>query len=74
MAKERDIEKFSIYSLQEFLHLIKYNEKETNMQKKIEISLRGLKRRAIENITQINVEILSEKVIDLLDENKLKKL
>ena len=74
MAKERNIEKFRIYSLQEFLQLIKDNEKEINMQKKIEVSLRGLKRIAIENITQINMKILNEKLIDLLDESKLKKL
>ena len=68
MAKERQIEKFKIYSLLDFLNIIKDNEKEGNFHKKVQLSLRGLKRKAIENITQINVDIINEKLLCLLDE------
>ena len=68
MAKERQIEKFKIYSLLDFLNIIKDNEKEGNFHKKVQLSLRGLKRKAIENITQVNVDIINEKLLCLLDE------
>ncbi len=70
MAKERQIEKFKIYSLLDFLNLIKDNEKEGNFHNKIQLSLRGLKRKAIENITQVNVDIINEKLLCLLDEEE----
>ena len=70
MAKERQIEKFKIYSLSEFLELIKDNEKESNFNNKLQLNLRGLKRKAIENITQVNVDIINEKLVCLLDEEK----
>lgn len=70
MAKERQIEKFKIYSLSEFLNLIKDNEKESVFNNKIQISLRGLKRKAIENITQVNVDIINEKLLCLLEEEE----
>ena len=70
MAKERQIEKFKIYSLSEFLELIKDNEKESNFNNKLQLNLRGLKRKAIENITQVNVDIINEKLLCLLDEEK----
>ena len=70
MAKERHIEKFKIYTLEEFLNLIKDNEKESNFQSKIKLSLNGLKRIAIENITQVNVDLLNEKLISLLSEEE----
>lgn len=68
MAKERQIEKFKIYSLGEFLDLIKDSEKESSFNNKLKINLRGLKRKAIENITQVNVDIINEKLLCLLDE------
>lgn len=68
MAKERQIEKFKIYSLLDFFNIIKDNEKEGNFHKKVQLSLRGLKRKAIENITQVNVDIINEKLLCLLDE------
>lgn len=68
MAKERQIEKFKIYSLSEFLNLIKDNEKESNFHNKVQISLRALKRKAIENFTQVNVDVINEKLLCLLDE------
>ena len=70
MAKERHIEKFKIYTLEEFLNLIKDNEKESNFHSKIKLSLNGLKRIAIENITQVNVDLLNEKLISLLSEEE----
>ena len=70
MAKERHIEKFKIYTLEEFLNLIKDNEKEGNFHSKIKLSLNGLKRIAIENITQVNVDLLNEKLISLLSEEE----
>ena len=70
MAKERQIEKFKIYSLLDFLNLIKDNEKEGNFHNKIQLSLRGLKRKAIENFTQVNVDIINEKLLCLLDEEE----
>ena len=68
--KERHIEKFKIYTLEEFLNLIKDNEKESNFHSKIKLSLNGLKRIAIENITQVNVDLLNEKLISLLSEEE----
>lgn len=70
MAKERQIEKFKIYSLSEFLDLIKDNEKEGNFNNKLQLSLGGLKRKAIENITQVNVDVINEKLLCLLEEEK----
>ena len=70
MAKERHIEKFKIYTLEEFLNLIKDNEKESNFHSKIKLSLNGLKRIAIENITQVNVDLLNKKLISLLSEEE----
>ena len=46
------------------------NEKESNFHSKIKLSLNGLKRIAIENITQVNVDLLNEKLISLLSEEE----
>lgn len=70
MAKERQIEKFKIYSLSEFLSLIKDNEIESNFNHKLQLNLKGLKRKAIENITQVNVDIINEKLLCLLEEEE----
>ena len=70
MARERDIEKFKIYSLREFLNLVVDNEKESNIQAKIGLSLSSLKRKAIENITQVNVDLINEKLVCLLNEDE----
>ena len=71
MAKDRGIEKFKIYKLEEFLRLIRDNDKEIAMQKKMEINLRGLRRKALENITQVNIEMIDENLMKLLIENKI---
>lgn len=70
MAKERQIEKFKIYSLSDFFSLIKDNEKEGNFQNKVQLSLRGLKRKAIENIKQVDINIINEKLLCLLKEEE----
>lgn len=70
MAKEREIEKFKIYSLSDFFYMIKDNEKESSFHKKVQISLRGLKRKAIENITQVDMNIINEKLLCLLEEEE----
>lgn len=70
MAKEREIEKFKIYSLSDFFFMIKDNEKESSFHKKVQISLRGLKRKAIENITQVDMNIINEKLLCLLEEEE----
>ena len=70
MARERYIEKFKIYSLDEFFNLIMDNEKENNFENKIQLSLSGLKRKAIENITQVNVDFINEKLMCLLSEDE----
>ncbi|MPN41695.1 hypothetical protein SDC9_189250 [bioreactor metagenome] len=70
MAKERQIEKFKIYSLSDFFNLIKDNEKESNFQNKVQLSLRGLKRKAIENIKQVDINIINEKLLCLLKEEE----
>ena len=70
MARERDIEKFKIYSLGEFLNLIVDNEKDSNFQNKIQLSLSGLKRKAIENITQVNMDVINEKLVCLLNDDE----
>lgn len=70
MAKERQIEKFKIYSLSDFFNLIKDNEKEGNFQSKVQLSLRGLKRKAIENIKQVDMNIINEKLLCLLEEEE----
>ena len=67
MATERQIEKFKIYSLLDFFNLIKDNEKQDNYHNKIHLNLRGLKRKAIENITQVNINIINEKLLCLID-------
>ena len=51
---------------------VKDNEKESNFHSKIKLSLNGLKRIAIENITQVNVDLLNEKLISLLSEEEQK--
>lgn len=71
MAKDRGIEKFKIYKLEEFLRLIRDNDKEIAIQKKMEINLRGLRRKALENITQVNIEMIDENLMKLLIENKI---
>ncbi|MEG0855144.1 MAG: patatin-like phospholipase family protein [Terrisporobacter sp.] len=71
MAKEREIEQFKIYSLKEFIYNIKENDKDINIQNKINISIRGLKRLAIENLTQVNVEIINNKLMELLEETDI---
>lgn len=71
MAKERGIEKFKIYKLEEFSSIIKDSDKDMTMQRKMQISLRGLKRKALENITQVNVDVINEKLIRLLDESNI---
>lgn len=70
MAKERQIEKFKIYSLSDFFSLIKDNEKEGNFQNKVQLNLRGLKRKAIENIKQVDINIINEKLLCLLKEEE----
>ena len=70
MAKERQIEKFKIYPLSQFLDLIKDNEKEGVFNSKLQISIKGLKRKAIENITQVNVDIINEKLLCLFEEEE----
>ena len=70
MARERDIEKFKIYSLGECLNLIVDNEKDSNFQNKIQLSLSGLKRKAIENITQVNMDVINEKLVCLLNDDE----
>lgn len=70
MAKEREVEKFKIYSLSDFFNIIKDNEKESNFHKKVQISLRGLKRKAIENITQVDMNIINEKLLCMLEDEK----
>ena len=70
MARERDIEKFKIYSLGEFLNLIVDNEKDSNFQNKIQLSLSGLKRKAIENITQVNMDVINKKLVCLLNDDE----
>ncbi|WP_434797544.1 patatin-like phospholipase family protein [Terrisporobacter vanillatitrophus] len=70
MAKERQIEKFKIYSLSDFFSLIKDNEKEGNFQNKVQLSLRRLKRKAIENIKQVDINIINEKLLCLLKEEE----
>ncbi|MCC3869326.1 patatin-like phospholipase family protein [Terrisporobacter mayombei] len=70
MAKERQIEKFKIYSLLDFFNIIKDNEKESSFHKKVQISLRGLKRKAIENITQVDMNIINEKLLCLLEDEE----
>lgn len=67
MAKEREVEKFKIYSLSDFFNIIKDNEKESSFHKKVQISLRGLKRKAIENITQVDMNIINEKLLCMLE-------
>ena len=68
MARERNIEKFKIYSLSEFFSLVMDNEKDSNIQTKIGLSLSSLKRKAIENITQVDVDLI--KLVCLLNENE----
>ncbi|HBI92720.1 MAG TPA: patatin [Terrisporobacter glycolicus] len=70
MAKEREVEKFKIYSLSDFFNIIKDNEKESSFHKKVQISLRGLKRKAIENITQVDMNIINEKLLCMLEDEK----
>lgn len=70
MAKERQIEKFKIYSLSEFLNIIKYNQKENNFHNKVQLNLRGVKRKVIENITQESVDLINDKLLYLLDEKE----
>lgn len=70
MAKERAVEKFKIYSLSEFLDLIKESEKESSFNSKVQLSLKGLKRKAIENITQVNLNVINEKLLYLLEEEE----
>lgn len=70
MAKEREVEKFKIYSLSDFFNMIKDNEKESSFHKKVQISLRGLKRKAIENITQVDMNIINEKLLCMLEDEK----
>lgn len=70
MAKERDVDKFKIYSLRDFFNIIKNNGKGGNFHNKLQLSLKGLKRKAIENITQVNVEAINEKILCLLEEEK----
>jgi len=70
MAKEREVEKFKIYSLSDFFNIIKDNEKESSFHKKVQISLRGLKRKAIENITQVDMNIINEKLLCMLEEEE----
>lgn len=70
MAKEREVEKFKIYSLSDFFNIIKDNEKESSFHKKVQISLRGLKRKAIENITQVDMNIINEKLLCILEDEK----
>lgn len=50
--------------------MIKDNEKESSFHKKVQISLRGLKRKAIENITQVDMNIINEKLLCLLEEEE----
>lgn len=70
MARERNIEKFKIYSLSEFFSLVMDNEKDSNIQTKIGLSLSSLKRKAIENITQVDVDLINKKLVCLLNENE----
>lgn len=70
MAKEREVEKFKIYSLSDFFNIIKDNEKESSFHKKVQISLRGLKRKAIENITQVDMNIINEKLLCMLEDEE----
>jgi len=70
MAKEREVEKFKIYSLSDFFNIIKDNEKESSFHKKVQISLRGLKRKAIENITQVDMNIINEKLLCMLEDDE----
>ncbi|MCC3865389.1 patatin-like phospholipase family protein [Terrisporobacter petrolearius] len=70
MAKEREVEKFKIYSLPDFFNIIKDNEKESSFHKKVQISLRGLKRKAIENITQVDMNIINEKLLCMLEDEE----
>lgn len=72
MAKERNIEKFKIYSLEEFWNIIKGSDRETSLQSKMSINLKALRRLAIENLTQIDVSKISDKLIEILDEKDTK--
>lgn len=67
MAKERDLEKFKIYTLSEFIYEIRNYEKVIGFDNKINISIRGLKRLAIENLTKVNVELISDKLLDIIE-------
>lgn len=66
MAKDRCIEKFKIYTLTEFINEIKNSEKESQCISKINISIKGLKRLAIENLTKVNVEIISDELLEII--------
>ena len=71
MAKERNIEKFKIYSLMDFIDKIKENDREVNLKNRVSISLRGLKRLAIENLSQSDVQVISKKLMDIIKESNL---
>ncbi len=70
MARERNIEKFKIYSLGEFLNLVMDNEKDINIQNKIGLSLSSIRRKAIENITQVDVDLINKKLVCLLNKSE----
>ena len=71
MAKERNIEKFKIYSLMDFIDLIKENDREVNLKNRVSISLSGLKRLAIENLITINVQFINKKLMDIMKESNI---
>ena len=71
MAKERNIEKFKIYSLMDFIDKIKENDREVNLKNRVSISLRGLKRLAVENLSQSDVQVISKKLMDIIKESNL---
>lgn len=71
MAKERNIEKFKIYSLMDFIDKIKENDREVNLKNRVSISLRGLKRLATENLSQSDVQVISKKLMDIIKESNL---
>ena len=42
-----------------------------NLKNRVSISLRGLKRLAIENLSQSDVQVISKKLMDIIKESNL---